>query len=53
MANYFEGPNDEDDGGIEIIHYNEILPENHPARYIKKFVENIDITKFEQKYQHP
>lgn len=51
MANYFEGPNDEDDGGIEIIHYNEILPENHPARYIKKFVENIDITKFEQKYQ--
>jgi transposase len=51
MARYFDGPNDEDDGAFEIIRYNEILPENHPARYIKKFVENIDITKFTEKYK--
>ena len=51
MARYFEGPNNDDDGAFEIIHYNKILPENHPARYIKMFVDNLPIDKFENKYQ--
>ena len=50
MASFFDGPKDYDDGAFIAIRFNDILPFNHPARYIKKFIENIDIERFKKKY---
>jgi hypothetical protein len=50
MASYFDGPKDNDDGAFIAIRFREILSENHPARYIKQFIDNIDISSFEKKY---
>lgn len=51
MASYFEKPNYEDDGAFITIRFNDILPENHPAVLIKKFIDNIDTSIFENKYK--
>jgi transposase len=51
MAGYFKKYKSEDDGGFISIHFDKILPVNHPARYIQNFIEAIDVSKFEEKYK--
>jgi transposase len=50
MAGYFDDPREYGDGAFIIINFNEILPENHPARLINRFIESIDLSLFEEKY---
>ena len=51
MAEYFKKYRSEDDGGFISIHFDKILRANHPARYIKNFIEAVDISRFEKKYK--
>jgi transposase len=50
MARYYDEPDIEDDGSFITIHYNEILPQDHPARFIREFIQNCDISSFESRY---
>jgi transposase len=50
MAGYFDDPTEYGDGAFITINFNEILPEHHPARLISRFIETIDLSSFEEKY---
>lgn len=50
MAGYFDDPREYGDGAFITINFNEILPEDHPAHLINKFIEALDIATFEGKY---
>jgi transposase len=50
MAGYFDDPREYGDGAFITINFNEILPDNHPARLINRFIETIDLSLFEEKY---
>ena len=50
MASNFNEINHENDGAFISVRFNDLLPENHPAKYIKKFVSTLDVTSFESKY---
>lgn len=51
MASYFDEPDACDDGAFIEIRFDDILPANHPANLIKKFVSTIDLSSFMKKYQ--
>ncbi len=51
MAEYFDEPDENDDGAFVELRFSDIIPKNHPARYIKKFISLVDISKFEKKYK--
>lgn len=51
MAEFFDKPNYKDDGAFITIRFNDILQPNHPARFIKKFLESIDLRSFEKRYK--
>lgn len=51
MAQYYDEPDYTDDGAFVTIRFNDILEPNHEARYIKKFVDGIDVTDFEKRYK--
>lgn len=51
MAEDFERYRSDDDGAFIDIRFNNIIPENHPARYIKEFIDTIDVSSFEEKYK--
>jgi len=42
---------DSDGGDFISIQYEKIIPDNHPARYIKHFIGSVDVTDFESKYK--
>lgn len=50
MSTYFDGVDDTDDGAFVEIRFQDVVPEGHPAKFIKKFVEMIDTAAFEDKY---
>jgi transposase len=50
MSTYFDGVDDTDDGAFVEIRFQDVVPEGHPAKFIKKFVEVIDTAAFEDKY---
>lgn len=50
MSTFFDGHSDDNDGAFIEIRFNDILPDKHPARFIKEFIEILDISKFEEKY---
>lgn len=41
----------EDAGTFMTVYFDKILPQDHPARFIKKFVAHIDINNFKNKYE--
>lgn len=51
MANHFDAPNRCADGEFRTIHYRSLLPEDHPACYIDKFVSGLDVSSFEARYK--
>jgi len=51
MADHFSGPQACDDGALIQIRFRDIVPENHPVRYIDQFVESLDITPFQKRYK--
>ncbi|MCP4651847.1 MAG: hypothetical protein GY858_00460 [Candidatus Omnitrophica bacterium] len=51
MANYFDSPDLCADGEFRTIHYRSLLPEEHPARYIDRFVSGLDVSSFEARYK--
>ena len=51
MASNFDETDHDDDGAFVSIRFNDIIPENHPVRYIQKFISTIDISLFEKKYK--
>lgn len=51
MAKHFNEVRDYDDGAFITVRFNDILLPNHKARYIKKFIERLDITEFERRYK--
>lgn len=50
MSSYYDEPDDCDDGAFVTIRFNTILPEDHPAMLIKKFISTLDLSSFEKKY---
>lgn len=50
MAEFFDKPNYEDDGAFITVRFNDILQPNHPAHFIKRFLESIDLKSFEKRY---
>jgi len=50
MSTFFDGHSDDNDGAFIEIRFNDILPDKHPVRFIKEFIEILDISKFEEKY---
>ena len=51
MASYFDEPDSCDDGAFIQVRFDDILPVNHPANLIKKFLSTIDLSPFIEKYQ--
>ncbi len=51
MADHFDGPAKCDDGAFISIRFRDLVPENHPVRYIDKFIDEIDTKPFESKYK--
>lgn len=51
MAQGFSRHYEYDASEFVIVNYNDIIPENHPARFIKKFIAGVDVRKFEQHYK--
>lgn len=51
MAEYYDEINESNDGAFITIRFDDILPANHEARYIKKFIDTLDITEFHNKYK--
>lgn len=51
MANHFKTIDKNDDGAIRTIRYRALLPDDHPARYIERFISGVDITPFESRYK--
>lgn len=51
MASFFSGPEIIDDSAFIQIRFRDIVPENHPVRYIDRFIESIDVKPFETKYK--
>ena len=41
MAAKFDGPQACDDGRFTIIRFRETVPDNHPVRFIDKFIDTI------------
>ena len=51
MAESFEGFEACDDSDFLTIRYRDIVAENHPIRFIDRFIETIDVECFEKKYR--
>jgi transposase len=51
MSNHFSGPQACEDGAFISIRYRDIVPDNHPVRYIDTFIEGINITSFQSHYK--
>lgn len=51
MANHFNIPNASDDGKLTVIRYRDLLPNDHPARYIERFISDMDVSSFEARYK--
>jgi transposase len=51
MANHFSGPSACDDGALIQIRFRDLVPENHPVRYIDRFIETIDVNSFQNRYK--
>jgi transposase len=51
MAAEFDGPLACADGQFTVIHFRETVPDNHPVRFIDKFIDSIEVSTFEEKYK--
>lgn len=51
MATFFSGPNKGDDADFRPVRYRDMLPLDHPVRYIEKFIETLDVSPFEKRYK--
>jgi transposase len=51
MSNFFDGPDPIDDGALIQIRFRDLVPENHPVRYIDMFINGIDVKLFEGRYK--
>jgi len=50
MSSYFDEPDKNNDGAFVTMRFNSILPEDHPAMIIKRFISTLDLSSFEKKY---
>ena len=50
MSSYFDEPDNSDDGAFVVMRFNSILPEDHPAMLIRRFISILDLSSFEKKY---
>ena len=51
MAAKFDGPHACNDGQFIVIRFRETVPDNHPVRFIDKFIDTISVSSFEEKYK--
>ena len=51
MSGYFDGPDKCDDGAFMQIRFRDLVPQNHPVRYIDRFIDGIDVAPFESRYK--
>lgn len=51
MANFFDGPDRINDGALVQIRYRDLVPENHPVRYIDMFIDGLDVKPLEARYK--
>ena len=51
MSKYFKEKEEMDDGAFIAIRYNDILPPDHEAYYIQRFIKGLDTSEFENKYK--
>lgn len=51
MANHFSGPNRLDDADFRPVRYRDMVPSDHPVRYIDTFISGLDLSRFEARYK--
>lgn len=51
MANHFDGPQMCNDADFIHIRFRDVVPENHPVKFIDQFIDGVDIKHFESKYK--
>lgn len=51
MANHFKTTDPCDDGALRVIRYRELLADDHPVRYIERFISGLDVSSFESRYK--
>jgi len=51
MASHYNGPDKCDDADYKLIRYRDLLPDDHPVRYIERFLSGIDVSSFEKRYK--
>lgn len=51
MAAEFDGPRACNNGQFTVIHFRETVSDNHPVRFIDKFIDTITVSAFETKYK--
>ena len=51
MASHYHGPNQCDDADYKLIRYRDLVPDDHPVRYIERFLCGVDVSSFEKRYK--
>lgn len=51
VASFFDGPDKCDDRAFMQIRFRDLVPQDHPVRYIDRFIDGIDIAPFELRYK--
>jgi len=51
MASHYDIPDKCDDADYKLIRYRDLVPDDHPVRYIDRFLSGVDVSSFETRYK--